>query len=163
MKDHHAHVSQVIDAARAAEHAIKNLCRTTLSRPSMTPAEVDIVLAHLADAAAGVSQAARQLGDILKRTKDDLELEMDTLTENEDPALAIDTARRHLDGLREPALCLYRLLDAAHNETAHIATVDREAGPADQDARDCASGVRRPEDRQLPPTGACGTWPAPPR
>jgi hypothetical protein len=90
-------------------------------------------------------------------------LEMDTLAEDEDPGLAVDTARRHLDGLREPALSLYRLLDAAHNQMAHIATVDREAGPAGQDVQDYASVVRRLEDRQLPPTGSGGTWPAPSR
>lgn len=129
----------------------------------MTPAELDIVLAHLADAAAGLPQAAQQLGDILEQTKDDLELEMDTLTENEDPHIAIDTAQRHLDGLREPALSLYRLLDAAHNQVAHIATVDREAGPAGRVAQDHASVVRRPEGRQPPPTGSGGAWSAPPR
>jgi hypothetical protein len=153
----------VISSARAAEHAIQHLCRTTVSRPSMMPAEVDVVLAHLAAAVAALPQTARQLGDILNQAQEGHVLEMDTLTENEDPDLAIDTARRHLDGLREPALSLYRLLDTAHNETAHIATVDREAGPADQDAQDYASGVRRPEDRQPPPTGSGGTWPAPPR
>ncbi|MCY7399707.1 MAG: hypothetical protein LH477_01870 [Nocardioides sp.] len=87
--------SQAISSARAAEHAIQHLCRTTLSRPKMTPAEVDVVLAHLADAAAALPQAARQLGDILEQTKDDHVLKMDTLTEIEDPDLAIDTARHH--------------------------------------------------------------------
>ncbi len=35
----------------------------------MTPAEVDIVLAQLADAAAAPPQAARRLGDILAQAK----------------------------------------------------------------------------------------------
>ena len=90
-------------------------------------------------------------------------LEMDTLTATHDPDLAIDTARRHLDRAGDVALGLYRLLDAAHNETAHIATADRQSGHADQDAQDYTSGVRRPEDRRRPPTGSGGTWPAPPR
>jgi hypothetical protein len=117
--------SRVISSARAAEQAIQHLCRTTLSRPSMTPTEVDVVLSNLADAAAALPQAARQLGDILTQAKEDHVLKMDSLTETADPNLAIDTARRLLDGVREPALSLHRLLDAAHNETAHIAVTDR--------------------------------------
>lgn len=131
MYDHHTagdQASQVIDGARAAEHAIQHLCRTQLTRPNMTPAQVDIVLAHLAAAAAALPQAARQLGDILEHAKSDYVLEMDNLTEINDPDLAIDTARLHLDGASEAAIRLYRRLDAAHNATAHIATFDREAG-----------------------------------
>lgn len=151
--------AEVIDAARAAEHAIQHLCRTTLTRPSMTPAEVDIVLAHLADAAAALPQAAQQLGDILAQTKEDHLLEMDTLTEIQDPDHAIDTARLHLDGVGEAALSLYRHLDAAHNETAHIAVGDRLAKRTEEDARDSNSRARRPEDRQPPPMGGGGTGP----
>ena len=101
MEDHDAPVdeaSQVISSARAAEHAIQHLCRTTLSRPSMTPAEVDVVLAHLADAVAALPQAARQLGDILAQARQDHVLEMDTLTETQDPDLAVETARLHRHG-----------------------------------------------------------------
>ena len=58
-----------IDCARAVEDAIQHLCRTTLARPSMTPAEADLVLAHLAAGAAALPQAARQLGDILEKAK----------------------------------------------------------------------------------------------
>ena len=118
-------VSQAISSARATEQAIQQLCRTTLTRPSMAPAEVDIVLAHLADAATALPQAASQLGDILAQSKEDRVLEMDNLTEIEDPDVAIDTARVHLDGVRDAALDVYRLLNAARNETAHIAV----AGP----------------------------------
>jgi len=150
---------QVISFARVAEHAINHQCRTTLSRPSMTPAEVDTVLAHLAAAAAALPQAARQLGDILEQTKDDHVLEMDTLTETEDPDLAIDAARLHLDGAADAALGLYRLLDAAHNETAHIAVTDRLAHHPEGDAPGITSPVSRPEDRKPPPTGLDGAGP----
>ncbi|MEO7942192.1 MAG: hypothetical protein ABIR34_02195 [Marmoricola sp.] len=156
MEDHHApgdHAGQVISSARVAEHAIKHLCRTTLSRPSMTPAEVDIVLAHLAAAAAALPQAARQLGDILEQTKDDHVLEMDTLTDTLDPGLAIDAARLHLDGAAVAALGLYRRLDAAHNETAHIAVTDLLANHSEGDAPGITSPVSRPEDRKPPPMG----------
>lgn len=47
-------------------------------------------------------------------------LVMDSLTEIEDPDLAIDTARLHLEGVCDAALDVYRLLDVARNETAHI-------------------------------------------
>lgn len=50
---------------------------------------------------------------------------MDTLTETEDPDLAIGTVRLHLDAVREPALGLFRTLDAARHETAHIAVAGR--------------------------------------
>jgi hypothetical protein len=70
--------AEVIDRAREAETAIKQLCRATVGRSSMTPAEVDVVLAHLADAVAALPQAASQLADILGQAKDDHVLEMDT-------------------------------------------------------------------------------------
>jgi len=129
--------AEVIAAARAAEHAIQHLRRTTLTRPNMTPAQVDIVLAHLAAAAAALPQAARQVGDILAQTEEDHLLEMDNLTEINNPDLAIDTARLHLDGAGEAALSLYRQLDAK-----------RGLGVAPR--------VHRSEDRR-PPTGAGGT------
>jgi hypothetical protein len=80
MEDHDAsadEASQVINSAKAAEHAIQTLCRTTVSRPDMTPAEVDVVPAHLADAVAALPQAALQLGDILSHVKEDHLLEME--------------------------------------------------------------------------------------
>jgi len=130
----------------------------------LTPAEVDVVLAHLTAAAAALPQAARQLGDILEQATHQQVLEMDTLTEIQDPDLAVETARLHLDAISDPALEVHRHLDAAHNETAHIATADREPGHANQDAQDYPSGVRRlPEDRQPSPTGSGGIWSAPPR
>jgi hypothetical protein len=74
-----------------------------MTRPGMTPADVDIVLAHLADVAAALPQAARQLGDILEQTKEDHVLGMDTLTETHDPHLAIDAARLRLAEVGEAA------------------------------------------------------------
>jgi hypothetical protein len=141
--------SQVISSARATEQAIQQLCRTTLTRPSMAPAEVDIVLAHLADAAAALPQAASQLGDILAQASDRV-LEMDNLTEIEDPDVAIDIARVHLDGVRDAALDVYRLLNAARNETAHIAVAGRPTEDTDDIMQDTPK-VLRPENRQ-PPT-----------
>lgn len=73
------------------------------------------------------SQAARQLGNIVAQAKEDYVLELDTLTEIENPGLAIDAARLHLGGVRDVALVLYQLLVAAHNEIAHTAVTDRLA------------------------------------
>lgn len=151
--------SQVISSARATEQAIQQLCRTTLTRPSMAPAEVDIVLAHLADAAAALPQAASQLGDILAQAKEDRVLEMDNLTEIEDPDVAIDIARVHLDGVRDAALDVYRLLNAARNETAHIAVAGRPTEDTDDIMQDTPK-VLRPENRQ-PPTLVEGGGPGP--
>lgn len=120
--------TEASESARAAADAIQRLCRATLTRSSMIPAEVDAVLADLAAAVAALPQAARQLGGILEQAKTDHLLEMDGLTETENPDLAIDAARLHLDAVREPALDLHRALDAAHNETAHIATANSETG-----------------------------------
>ena len=154
--------AEVIDRACEAEAAIQQLCRATVGRPNMTPAEVDVVLAHLADAVAARPQAASQLADILGQAKDDHVLEMDTLTETQDPHLAIDTARFHLDAVRDPALDLNRLLDAAHQETAHIAVADRPAIHPERQVQDVMPLVRRPEDLQ-PPTASGGPGPVVPR
>jgi len=88
MSKHHESAGEaveVLDRAHAVEIAIQQLCRAMLARPSMTPAEVDVVLARLAAVAAALPQAAQQLGDILQQTKGDYTLEMDTLTETQDP------------------------------------------------------------------------------
>lgn len=154
---------EVIDRARAAEKAIQQLCHATIGRPSMTPAEIDASLAHLASAAAALPQAARQLGRILERAKYDYTLEMDTLTETAEPDLAVDTACLHLEAVREPALSLYRLLDAAHNETAHIRATDHLDDYTDWHATSSASFARRPEDREPPSMGTDGTGPSLPR
>jgi hypothetical protein len=155
-------VEEVLDCARAVEAAIRQLCRASGSRPRMTPADVSAVLADLAAASAALPQVAGQLGDILNRAKDDYLLTMDATAGGGDPAGAVETARLHLGAIRGPALDLNRLLDAAHNETAHLAAIDRPARLGWREAND-TSRVRRPEERRPPPAGSGGSWPAPPR
>jgi hypothetical protein len=155
--------NDVISYAHAAENAILELCRATLSRPSLTPAEVDTILANLAAATAALPQVANQLSDILEQAKDEHVLEMDSLTETEDPHLAIGTAQLHLDAVREPALGLYRTLDAARNETAHIAVADRAVNPSSGLELHPPLPVDRPEERQPPAMGAGGGAPGLPR
>lgn len=156
--------AEVSESARAAADAIRHLCRETLARPSMTPAEVDIVLGHLTAAVAGLPQAAKQLGDILEHARRHQELEMDTLTETLDPDLAVETARLHLDALHEPALDLLRHFDAARLETAHISTsaTPRVLNVECPSTTPPARPVRRPEDRR-PPTVGGGTGAGVPR
>jgi hypothetical protein len=151
---------QVLDSARSVEDAIQRLCRATLTRPSMTPAEVDVVLTHLTAAGGALPQTVSQLSDILERAQHHYVLEMDTLMPTQDPRQALDTARLHLRTARALAFDLYRHLDAAHNQTAHIAT---RATPADTMTEYCSAppSARRPEERQ-PPTGG-RTGPVVPR
>lgn len=153
--------STVTSHARAAEQAIHQLCRATVTRPTMTVAEVSDVFADLATAIAALPQAAGQLGDILERAEHDRRLVMDPSVETDDPGDAIDTARLQLDALRGPADEVQRLLDAAHNHTAHITT----AGPRTRRAG--LNPHQLPEDRRPneppPGTGVVERGPAPPR
>lgn len=80
-------------------------------------------------------------------------LEMDGLTEIEDPDLAIDSAQLHLDAVREPALSLYRVLDAAHNETAHIAVATALRSTRKSTHKDITPLDRRQENRRPPTIG----------
>jgi len=145
--------AEVTGGARAAEDAIHRLARLTVDRPSMTPADIDVVLAHLAAAVAALPQVAAQLGDILDQAKDDYRLAMDSMTTPVDPAIAIDTARLHLDAVREPAIDLYRRLDAAHNETAHISATPHDDELHESQPPAPGARHRRPEDHQRPGAG----------
>lgn len=78
-------------------------------------------------------------------------LEMDHLTEIQHPDLAIDTARLHLDCVRDAALDVYRLLDAAHNKTAYIAVADTLATDTEANMQIITSIVSRRDNRQPPP------------
>lgn len=128
-----------IDSARVVAEVLQDLWRTTSIRPSTTPAEVDLVLADLAEAAAALPQAARQLGDVLDQAREGHVPVMDALTETKDPDLAVDSARLHLDEIREPALEVHRRLDAAHQKTAHI----NATGPLEQEAETVTPRVIR--------------------
>lgn len=158
-----SNADEVIEQARKAQDAVHQLCRATLARPTMTPAEVDIVLALLAAAVAALPQTARQLGEILEQATHQQVLEMDTLTATQDPDLAVENARLHLDAIREPALDLHRHLDAAHNETAHIAVVDRTANQRTEQPQDFTPLAHHTENRQPPQMGSDSPGPRPAR
>ncbi len=113
-------VDEITDNARLVEDALRRLAHLTISRPSMTPADLDTVLAHLAATIAAVPQVATQLGRILDHSKNTHRLSMDGMTATNDPDLAVDTARLHLDAVRDSAIGTYRHLNSARNEVAHI-------------------------------------------
>lgn len=77
----------------------------------MAPAEVDILLAYLADAAVALPQAARQLGDVRTQAKEGDVFGMDP-DRDQGPRPTIETVRLHLDGVPDAALDVYRLLNA---------------------------------------------------
>lgn len=136
----------ILDSAQEAEHAIRSLARMTIDRPGLAPADIDLVIAHLASAVAALPQAATQLSDMLHLTQNDWHLTMDTMSDTHDPSIAIDTARLHLYAMRRPAIEIYRHLDAAHQETAHIGATDAFEPRAPQPA----PRFIRPEHRQPP-------------
>lgn len=148
----------ILDCARRAEDAIRRLTRITIDRPSLAPADIDVVIAHLADAVAALPQVATQLGDMLHRAQHDRHLTMDTMSDTHDPSIAIDTARLHLDAVRRPAVEIYHHLDAAHQETAHVGATD----PSELQAPESPPRPMRPEHRQ-PPSGASPGGPGMPR
>jgi hypothetical protein len=139
----------ILDCAQEAGDAIRRLARITIDRPSLAPADIDLVIAHLAEAVAALPQAATQLADMLHRAQHDWHLTMDTMSDTHDPSIAIDTARLHLDAIRRPAVEIYRLLDAAHQETAHVCATDPPELPTPEPTRRST----RPEHRQPPPSG----------
>lgn len=153
-------IVEMIECARAAEDAIRRLAHLATGRPAMTPADIDSVLAHLAETVAGLPQVATQLSSILDRSKHTHWLAMDDMTATTDPELAIDTARRHLDALRTPAAATYRHLNGARNEAAHISASPRidaaDARDVAEEIDPTASGTRpqRPEDHE--PPRCCG-------
>lgn len=147
--------------ARTAERALHELCRATVTRPAMMVAEINDVLTDLAAAIAALPQAARQLGDILERADHEGRLVTDPSVEIGDPGHAINTAQRQLDAIRGPAEEVHRLLDAAHNITAHVGESGRRTGRAGLNPRQFPV-VRRP-DEPPPGTDAVDRGPAPPR
>jgi hypothetical protein len=136
----------ILDCAREAENAIRRLARITIDRPSLTPADIDLVIAHLAEAVAALPQAATQLADMLHRAQHDWHLTMDAMSDTRDPSIAIDTARLYLDAIRRPAIEVYRHLDAAHQETAHVCAID----PSEYEAPESMPRSIRAEDRRPP-------------
>lgn len=153
----------IIEHARAAADALQQLSRATAARPSMTPADVDVVLADLAAAVAALPQAASQLSDILERAKARYVLAVDNLIEARDPDLVIDRARLHLDDVHEPAARVSRLLDAAHNDTAHISASEHIVQPSSWLMPDVTPFAQPPEEHGPGAQFGRGRRPGPPR
>jgi site-specific recombinase XerD len=113
-------VDEITDRARDAADALRRLAHLRIGRPSMTPADLDIVLAHLAETIVAVPQVANQLSSILDRSRDTHLLAKDGMTTTTDPGLAVDTARLHLDAVRVSAFATHRHRNRARNEVAHL-------------------------------------------
>lgn len=145
--DHTSERDDITGCARAAEDALRRLARLTIHRPSLTPADIDVVLADLAGAIAALPQAVTQFGDMLESSGYDFDLSMDTLTNADDASDAIGVARLHLDAVREPAVEVSRRLDAAHQQTAHIVAEDHV-----DDVAEYAAAARKRAEHREPPT-----------
>jgi hypothetical protein len=106
--------------AKAACEHIYGLNRATMWERDQTPAETAEPLADLAALAAALPQAFSQLSTLLEQSQETQILSMDSMTTESDPATAIGLARLHLDEARAYAVDLHKLLDSAHQATAHI-------------------------------------------
>lgn len=106
--------------ARAARDAVADLCRSTVTTPDMTPAAVADSVEALADLAAALPQAYAQITRVLDKALREQLLTMDTLTEENDPAMAVGIANVSLEEARQVAVDLHKLLNTAHQATAHI-------------------------------------------
>lgn len=106
--------------AEAACQHIHGFNRATLGERNQTPAQTAEQVAQLAAAAAALPQAFAQLSMLLDEALASQILTMDSLSTESDPAMAVGVARLHLDEARGHAVDLFKLLDAAHQSTAHI-------------------------------------------
>lgn len=105
---------------RAACEHLHGFNRTTLWGPDQVPAETASQLADLAALTAALPQALSQLAGLLEQAKQTQQLSMDQLSSETDPSMAIDVARLHLDEARHVAVDLHKLIDSAHQASAHV-------------------------------------------
>jgi hypothetical protein len=140
----------ILDCAREAEDAIRRLARITIDRPTLAPADIDLVIAHRGGRRG--SPSATQLADMLHRAQHDWHLTMDTMSDTHNHSIAIDTARLHLVAIRRAAVEIYHHLDVAHQETAHVCATD----PLELQTSESTRRSTRPEHRQPPPNGGPG-------
>lgn len=106
-------------ATAACEH-IHGFNQNTRWAERQVPAQTADQLAQLAALTAALPQACAQLSALLEQAVRHQPLSMDRLTEETDPAIAIGLARLHLEEARHVAVDLYKLLNAAHQNTSHI-------------------------------------------
>ena len=109
-----------IESAGTAYEAVRDLNRATLWPPEMTPADIDDVLSSLCAMSAALPQAFAHLSRILEKVLTEELLVMDEMTDVRDPVVAVRGAQHDLEEARELAVDLHKLLDRAHNMTAHV-------------------------------------------
>lgn len=154
---------ELADCARRAEDAVRRLAHLTMNGPDLTPAGIELVLAHLAETVATLPQVATQIARILERCSETHELSMDEMGAGTSASLAIRVARSCLEAMRDPAVEAYRRLNTARNQITHIrATPYDDIAKTGWTAGPTADPVRpqRHENRPPPPGGPGRRGPA---
>lgn len=106
--------------ATAAREHVDGFNRATMWARNQLPSDTSDQLAEFADLAAALPQACSQLSSVLEQPMADQVLNMDEMTDEADPSMAIGLARLHLEEARGLAVDLYKHLNCARNATAHI-------------------------------------------
>lgn len=114
--------------ASAAREHVYGFNRATMWEQDQVPAETSAQLAEFADIAAALPQAFSQLSSTLEQALAHQVLSMDAMTDESDPAMAIDVARLHLEEARGLAVDLHKHLNAARNATAHVISQGADDG-----------------------------------
>lgn len=110
-------------APRLAQEACDRLYefnRLMIWQTEAVPSDIAESLAQLAALVAALPQAFNQLAHCLHLAEARQLLSMDSMLLDPDPATAVGVARLELQEAKELAVDLYRLLNAAHNSTAHV-------------------------------------------
>lgn len=106
--------------ATAARQNVYGFNRATMWEQDQIPSETSDQLLEFADLAAALPQTFSQLSSTLEQALAHQVLNMDAMTDESDPAMAIGVARLHLEEARGLAVDLHKHLNAARNATAHI-------------------------------------------
>lgn len=106
--------------ARAACEQVHHFNRLTLWEGDQTPADSADQLAEFAALSAALPQSFSQISTHLEQAMATQVLAMDAMTAETDPAMALETARLLLEEARTLAVDLHKMLDGAHQATAHV-------------------------------------------
>jgi len=137
-----ARAPSLLDLAAATAQAVRELNHRTQHRSALTgPAQLDRIIAELADLVAGLPQLLGQLYDWLAAEHHAGRIRSDNHT---DPSRIVDQAAADLADAGHAARQLGQILQAAHRHTAHLGLRSIDDGSA--------------AGRPTPPTGQ-ESWP----
>jgi len=112
---------QLIETSRTLEEASRSLARDTLWSPEdLAPAHIGVVLGNIASVAATLPQILEQLSRSLEQALSQQSLQVEGSTDTSEAARLVDAACDLLAKGRELAVDLHRLVDGAHDQTAHL-------------------------------------------